>query len=146
MYQPEAAAGFKKNLNLCFQRSWQPRPAPNAISRGRGGSLERGGRVSRGRGTYQTYGRTAYEGGGGWGNGEQTEWSPRKDFVNRSSSVDNWRRNRGPEEEDGWRSNNPPRVGVDKWGKCIFDWKFFYYSCLLKKCVLSCNFCREKQI
>lgn len=101
-----------------FQRSWQPRAPPNTVVRGRGGSLERGGRVSRGRGTYQSYGRgTAYESGGGWGNGEQSDWSPRKEYSARSNSVDNWRRNRNIDEEDGWRSSNSVSKGPsEKWG------------------------------
>lgn len=76
--------------------------------------MERG-RGGRGRGSYQTYGRSGgFETGGGWGNSEQSDWSPRKDYNSRSSSVDNWRRNRGDEEE-GWRSSNT-RIS-EKWGR-----------------------------
>ncbi|KAI4463060.1 grb10 interacting gyf protein [Holotrichia oblita] len=101
------------------ERSWSNRTPimNNTIRGGRGASLERGGRISRGRGSYQSYGRnvSSYESGGGWGNGEQSDWSPRKDYAYRSSSVDNWRRNRSEEEED-WRSNNQNR-GPEKWGR-----------------------------
>lgn len=86
--------------------------------RGRGGSLERGGRVNRGRGAYQSYGR-GYDnnGGGGWNVGaEPTEWSPRKDFT-RGSSVDNWRKSRAGEDDDGWRSNAHNRPPLEKWGR-----------------------------
>ncbi|KAK5644037.1 hypothetical protein RI129_007882 [Pyrocoelia pectoralis] len=98
-------------------RGWQPRPVPPAgvIRGGRGGSLERGGRISRGRGPYQQYGRGGYDGSGGWNSTEQTEWSPRKDYNTRASSVDNWRRNRGSEDDDGWRNNNTR--GSEKWGR-----------------------------
>lgn len=85
--------------------------------RGRGTSLERGGRVNRSRGGYQGYGRPPYEGGGGWGNGEQSDWSPRKEYGTRPSSVDNWRRARHAEEDDGWRMPNMGRGAPDKWGK-----------------------------
>lgn len=94
---------------------WQSRAPPVGVSRGRGGSLERGGRGNRGRGSYQPYGRSGgFETGGGWGNNEQSDWSPRKDYNTRSSSVDNWRRSRGDEEE-GWRSNST-RIS-EKWGR-----------------------------
>lgn len=88
--------------------------------------MERGGRIPRGRAPYQSYGRVPYEGGpgGGWGNAEPTEWSPRKDYGPRASSMDNWRRNRTLEEDEGWRSNANHVRGVaptEKWGKhCLF--------------------------
>ncbi|XP_018329970.1 GIGYF family protein CG11148 isoform X2 [Agrilus planipennis] len=95
------------------ERSWQSRPIPpGTLGRGRGNSLERG-RISRGRGGYQSYTRPGYEGSGGWGNGEHSEWSPRKEYS-RTSSVDNWRRNRGADEEDGWRSRSG---NLEKWGR-----------------------------
>ncbi|XP_022912828.1 GIGYF family protein Gyf isoform X3 [Onthophagus taurus] len=104
------------------ERLWQSRAPPiNSSTRGsRGSSLERGGtRPNRGRGSYQ-YGRNvnsydATGGVGGWGNGEQQEWSPRKDFGGyRSASVDNWRRNRPADEEEGWRSTTN-RGSAEKW-------------------------------
>ncbi|KAK4887571.1 hypothetical protein RN001_003842 [Aquatica leii] len=100
-------------------RGWQSRSVPpGGVMRGRGGSLERGGRISRGRGPYQPYGRGGYDGSGGWGTTEQTEWSPRKDYSTRASSVDNWRRNRGADEDDGWRnSSNHTRGPSEKWGR-----------------------------
>ncbi|CAG9864477.1 unnamed protein product [Phyllotreta striolata] len=100
---------------------WQGRP--NALlagpSRGRGGSLERGGRISRGRG-YQ-YGRPAgYE--AGWGNGEQPDWSPRKDYANQRTASDNWRRVRS--EEDEWRNAGAPgrSAAHDKWTRSM-SWR-----------------------
>lgn len=98
---------------------WQSRPAPpGGVIRGRGSSLERGGRISRGRGSYQPYGRGGYDGTGGWGGTEPTDWSPRKDYNPRASSVDNWRRNRSTEEEEGWRAaGNHTRGPLEKWGK-----------------------------
>ncbi|KAG5888028.1 hypothetical protein JTB14_027823 [Gonioctena quinquepunctata] len=98
------------------ERGWPGRPMiqPSGPPRGRGGSLERGGRISRGRG-YQ-YGRPAgYE--GGWGNGEQPEWSPRKEYGNqRPMSMDNWRRSRNIEEDDGWRNVPQGRNSIhEKW-------------------------------
>ncbi|KAF5296951.1 hypothetical protein FQR65_LT10103 [Abscondita terminalis] len=100
-------------------RGWQSRSVPpGGVMRGRGGSLERGGRISRGRGLYQQYGRGGYDGSVGWGGTEQSEWSPRKDYNTRASSVDNWRRNRGADEDDGWRSNNNHVRGPpEKWGR-----------------------------
>ncbi|XP_031339420.1 GRB10-interacting GYF protein 2 isoform X2 [Photinus pyralis] len=100
-------------------RGWQSRPVPPAgvIRGGRGGSLERGGRINRGRGSYQQYGRGGYDGSGGWNSTEQTEWSPRKDYNTRASSVDNWRRNRGAEDDDGWRNTNNTRGPLEKWGR-----------------------------
>lgn len=72
--------------------------------------------MSRGRGTYQPYGRGAgYESGGGWGNGEQSDWSPRKEYTARSNSVDNWRRSRANDEDEGWRSNSI-KGPLEKWG------------------------------
>ncbi|GJQ65513.1 hypothetical protein Trydic_g7614 [Trypoxylus dichotomus] len=80
------------------ERTWPSRaPMLNSTTRGgRGTSLERGGRISRGRGSYQSYGRNvgSYESSGGW---------------------DNWRRNR-PEEDEDWRSSNQNR-GPEKWGR-----------------------------
>ncbi|XP_056635586.1 GRB10-interacting GYF protein 2 isoform X1 [Diorhabda sublineata] len=102
------------------ERGWQPRPnaVPPGPLRGRGGSLERGGRISRGRG-YQ-YGRLTGGYDSGWGNGEQTEWSPRKEYINQRTTSDNWRRARN-DEDDGWRSTNtsgPGRSsGHEKWGR-----------------------------
>nr|XP_023030042.1 GIGYF family protein CG11148 [Leptinotarsa decemlineata] len=101
------------------ERGWSSRLAsqPSGPLRGRGGSLERGGRIGRGRGGYQ-YGRPAgYE--VGWGNGEQQEWSPRKEYGNqRNMSLDNWRRSRNSEEDDGWRNISQGRGGVhEKWGR-----------------------------
>lgn len=87
--------------------------------------------MSRGRGTYQSYGRgTGYEGGGGWGNnGEQPDWSPRKEYAIRSNSVDNWRRNRNNDEDDGWRSSNSINKGPsEKWGKfSYYISRFFFF-------------------
>ncbi|KAK9875652.1 hypothetical protein WA026_009449 [Henosepilachna vigintioctopunctata] len=98
------------------QRVWTGRPISiNGPPRGRGGPMERGGRVSRGgRGGYQNYGRpTSYE--GNWGNGgEQTEWSPRKEYNSRSSN-DNWRRNRLNEEDEGWRNLSHNKPVHEKW-------------------------------
>lgn len=98
------------------ERGWSTRPSgPTGISRGRG-SLDRGGRASRGRGGYASYNRIGYE--SGWGNGEQPEWSPRKDYNSRTISIDNWRRNRTNEEEDGWRSGSQSNMrGHEKWGR-----------------------------
>ncbi|XP_028155710.2 GRB10-interacting GYF protein 2 isoform X2 [Diabrotica virgifera virgifera] len=101
------------------QRGWQPRPnaAVSGPIRGRGGSLERGGRISRGRG-YQ-YGRPTGGYDSGWGNGEQPEWSPRKEYINQRTTSDNWRRAR-IDEDDGWRSGvgGPGRSGGhEKWGR-----------------------------
>lgn len=102
-----------------FQRgNWQGgRPLTlGGPPRGRGGSMERGGRPSRGRGGYQSYGRPSqYE--SGWGNGEPSEWSPRKDYPSRPVSMDNWRRARNNEEDDGWRMSTSGRGMNDKWGK-----------------------------
>ncbi|XP_019770094.2 GRB10-interacting GYF protein 2 isoform X2 [Dendroctonus ponderosae] len=84
--------------------------------RGRGGSMERGGRPGRGRGGYQSYGnRSQYE--SGWGNGEPSDWSPRKDYPSRPVSMDNWRRARNHEEDDGWRMSTSGRGMNDKWGR-----------------------------
>lgn len=96
--------------------------------RGRGGSLERG-RISRGRGGYTSYGRPAgYD--SGWGNGEQSEWSPRKEYNPRTMSMDNWRRNRNIEDEDGWRSSSQSRAMHEKWGEfcanIIYFLTYFY--------------------
>lgn len=95
------------------------------IPRGRGGSLERG-RGTRGRGSYTTYSRPGgFESGGGWGNGEQSDWSPRKEYGshnNRSASVDNWRRSR--DEEEGWRNTNQNRPPNEKWGKISLSFIF----------------------
>lgn len=98
------------------QRGWQSRQIGiGGAPRGRGGSLERGGRAGRGRGGYQPYGRATSAHDSGWGNGEQPEWSPRKDFTARPAS-DNWRRVRGgTEEDDGWRNIGRPLH--DKWGR-----------------------------
>ncbi|CAH0559994.1 unnamed protein product [Brassicogethes aeneus] len=93
------------------ERSWQNRPTNvSGPTRGRGGgSLERGGRIARGRGGYQGYGRPASGYDGQWGGGpagvpEQTDWSPRKDFnPTRGHSMDNWRRIKEREDDDGWR-------------------------------------------
>ncbi|XP_060532401.1 GRB10-interacting GYF protein 2 isoform X2 [Cylas formicarius] len=101
-----------------FQRGgWQSRPTTlSGPPRGRGGSLERGGRVSRGRGSYPSYGRpSTYE--GGWGNGDSSDWSPRKEYNSRPASLDNWRRVRGNEEDDGWRNLPPNRNPHEKWGR-----------------------------
>ncbi|KAL3266026.1 hypothetical protein HHI36_010214 [Cryptolaemus montrouzieri] len=105
------------------QRVW-PRPASlTGPPRGRGGPLERGGRVSRGgRGGYQNYGRPANTYDGGWGNGgDQTEWSPRKDYNSRGGN-DNWRRSRLGEDDDGWRNMNNTRPLHDKWGRSM-SWR-----------------------
>lgn len=105
-------------FSITFQRSWQSRP--NTLSggppRGRGGSLERGGRISRGRG-YQYNRATTYD-------GDQSDWSPRKEYNQRPVSVENWRRSRvGDQEEDGWRGVGLGRsTSHDKWGKI-----FYYY-------------------
>ncbi|CAH1173798.1 unnamed protein product [Phaedon cochleariae] len=97
------------------ERGWQGRPTTlTGPPRGRGGSLERGGRAPRGRGTYQ-YGRpSGYD--GGWGNGDQPEWSPRKEYGNqRTMSLDNWRRAKANEEDDGWR--NMEKYKGQQWGR-----------------------------
>ncbi|KAJ3658723.1 hypothetical protein Zmor_010447 [Zophobas morio] len=101
------------------QRGWQTRPTSiGGAPRGRGGSLERGGRISRGRGGYQAYGRAASAYDSGWGNGEQPDWSPRKEFSSRSSVTDNWRRVRNSSEEDeGWRNISSSRSLHEKWGR-----------------------------
>ncbi|XP_030747208.1 GIGYF family protein CG11148 isoform X2 [Sitophilus oryzae] len=94
---------------------WQPRPTNlGGVPRGRGGSLERGARGGRGRGTYQSYTRPAnYD---GWGNGEPSDWSPRKEYSARATSMDNWRRARNNEEDERWRPTGG-RGGHDKWGR-----------------------------
>ncbi|XP_066257263.1 GIGYF family protein Gyf [Euwallacea similis] len=95
---------------------WQGRPLSlSGAPRGRGTSLDRGGRGSRGRGGYQTYGRPNYE--GAWGNGETSDWSPRKEYSSRPSSMDNWRRGRDSEEGDGWRMSSLGRGMHEKWGR-----------------------------
>ncbi|EFA01526.1 hypothetical protein TcasGA2_TC007086 [Tribolium castaneum] len=101
------------------QRGWQSRPTSiSGAPRGRGSSLERGGRVSRGRGGYQGYGRAASSYDSGWGNGEQPDWSPRKEFASRSALIDNWRRVRNNnEEDDGWRNISSGRALHEKWGR-----------------------------
>ncbi|KAF7270533.1 GIGYF family protein Gyf isoform X2 [Rhynchophorus ferrugineus] len=92
---------------------WQNRPTNlGGPPRGRGGSLERGGRGGRGRTTYQPFTRTSnYE---GWGNGEQSDWSPRKEYNTRP--MDNWRRSRNNEEDEGWRMSSG-RGALEKWGR-----------------------------
>ncbi|KAJ8976707.1 hypothetical protein NQ317_005925 [Molorchus minor] len=93
---------------------WQGRPTSlSGPPRGRGGSLERGGRISRGRG-YQYSRASGYE--SGWGNGEQPDWSPRKEYNQRTMSMDNWRRSR-IEEDDGWRNISQGRGMHEKWGR-----------------------------
>lgn len=101
------------------QRGWQNRPTTiSGVSRGRGGSLERGGRISRGRGGYQAYGRATSAYDSGWGNGEQPDWSPRKEFSVRTTLIDNWRRTRNlNEEDDGWRNMTSNRSLHEKWGR-----------------------------
>lgn len=98
-----------------FQRSWQGRPNTLSVgpSRGRGGSLERGGRISRGRG-YQYTRSTTYD-------GDQSDWSPRKEYSQRPVSMENWRRARiGDQEDDGWRGVGLGRSSShEKWGKCF---------------------------
>ncbi|KAF5274864.1 hypothetical protein FQA39_LY07046 [Lamprigera yunnana] len=105
-------------------RGWQSSRVITAagVMRGRGSSLERGGRISRGRGPYQPYGRGGYDGSGSWGATEQSEWSPRKDYNSRTASVDNWRRNRGTDDDDGWRNNNHTRGISEKWGRSM-SWR-----------------------
>ncbi|KAL1506342.1 hypothetical protein ABEB36_005725 [Hypothenemus hampei] len=84
--------------------------------RGRGGSLERGARINRGRGGYPSYGWPNYD--GNWGNGEPSDWSPRKEYTTRTASMDNWRRARNNEENDGWRMSTASTRGMhDKWGR-----------------------------
>ncbi|KAJ8939755.1 hypothetical protein NQ318_004168, partial [Aromia moschata] len=97
-----------------FREAGRGRPTTlSGPPRGRGGSLERGGRISRGRGGYQ-YGRgSGYE--SGWGNGEQPDWSPRKEYGQRTMSMDNWRRTRNNEDDDGWR--NVRGSMHEKWGR-----------------------------
>jgi hypothetical protein len=102
------------------QRGWQNRPTTiSGAPRGRGGSLERGGRISRGRGGYQAYGRAASAYDSGWGNGEQPDWSPRKEFATRSTTLmDNWRRVRNnSEDDDGWRNISSNRSLHEKWAR-----------------------------
>ncbi|CAG9766953.1 unnamed protein product [Ceutorhynchus assimilis] len=96
---------------------WQGRPINlGGPPRGRG-ALERGGRINRGaRGGYQSYGRpTNYE--GGWGNGEPSDWSPRKEYSPRTTTMDNWRRSRNNDEDDGWRMSSAGRGMHEKWGR-----------------------------
>ncbi|XP_050307829.1 GIGYF family protein Gyf-like isoform X2 [Anthonomus grandis grandis] len=99
---------------------WQGRPLSlGGPPRGRGGSLERGGRINRGRGgSYQAYGRpNNFE--GSWGNGESggSDWSPRKEYAPRPTSMDNWRRSRNSEEEDVWRMSSSGRGMQEKWSR-----------------------------
>lgn len=100
-------------VSCSLQRSWQGRQ--NTLSggppRGRGGSLERGGRTSRGRG-YQYSRSTTYD-------GDQSDWSPRKEYNQRPVSMENWRRARiGDQEDEGWRGVGLGRsTSHEKWGK-----------------------------
>jgi hypothetical protein len=58
-------------------------------------------RISKSRGGYQTYGRAASAYDSGRGNSEQPDWSPRKEFATRSTTLmDNWRRVRNNREDD----------------------------------------------